>query len=157
MKRKKYVWGKKWAEAPKMCRRHWETFCVLKNASFRSVLVKNKSEHYRSCAPTPTPRVEEETGRGWNKRAPLSCRLGRLQRLTGGLYICQAVWIVVSGSLDVTLDPAGFFCVVARRADSSSPLFSSPLLGGRVHGSGYNKIAAPASRSSRKSALGSKL
>lgn len=53
MKRKKYVWGKKWAEAPKMCRRHWETFCVQKNASFRSVLVKNKSEHYRSCAPPP--------------------------------------------------------------------------------------------------------
>lgn len=150
MKRKKYVWGKKWAEAPKMCRKHWETFCVLKNASVRSVLVKNKRS-------PPPMRVEEETGRGWNKRAPLSCRLGRLQRLTGGLYVCQAVWIVVSGSLDVTLDPAGFFCVVARRADTSSPLFSSLLLGGRVHGSGYNKIAAPASRSSRKSALGSKL
>lgn len=153
MKRKKYVWGKKWAEAPKMCRRHWETFCVLKNASVRSVLVKNK----RSPPLPPPPRVQEETGRGWNKRAPLSCRLGRLQRLTGGLYVCQAVWIVVSGCLDVTLDPAGFFCVVARRADSSSPLFSSLLHGGRVHRSGYNKIAAPASRSSRKSALGSKL
>lgn len=88
----------------------------------------------------PPPRVEEETGRGWNKRAPLSCRLGRLQRLTGGLYVCQAVWIVVSGSLDVTLDPAGFFCVVARRADSSSPLFSSPLLGGVSTGAGIIRL-----------------